>query len=168
MIQFLQTDPGHRPSIKVQNRALFEASKFGHQSVVEYLLPGPEDFCSLNVNETFNEDIGNALQAAIAGGYEAIVNKLLEKKADPNVRCGVHPTTALHIAIRYRRVRIVPLLISHGADVNVLDYHSMYPLEVAVDTRRWDIVRLLLRHGASLNCIGVGWRRHIHAKLGKP
>ena len=60
---------------------------------------------------------GNALQAALAGGYEAIVALLIEKGADVNAEGGGYGN-ALQAALAGGQEAIAALLIKKGADVN--------------------------------------------------
>lgn len=56
--------------------------------------------------------------------------------------------TALHASILRGDLSRAKLLLDHGADPNVPNYHGSYPLHDAVDQNHKDAVELLLQHGA--------------------
>ncbi|KAG9333655.1 hypothetical protein JZ751_010724 [Albula glossodonta] len=59
--------------------------------------------------------------------------------------------TALHLAVRYGALPAVPILASHGANVNTADRHGLMPLHMAVSTLNHAITVSLLQHGADPN-----------------
>ena len=63
---------------------------------------------------------GTALQAASAGGYEAVVRLLLNKGADINVQDSRYGT-ALQAASARGHEAVVRLLLNKGADINAQD-----------------------------------------------
>ncbi|TKC52981.1 hypothetical protein EI555_015631, partial [Monodon monoceros] len=78
-------------------------------------------------------------------------------------------STPLHLAAGYNRVRIVQLLLQHGADVhakdkgyhgacvNAMDLWQFTPLHEAASKNRVEVCSLLLSHGADptlVNCHG--------------
>lgn len=56
--------------------------------------------------------------------------------------------TALHAAVTYRRVEMMPLLVDYGADVNAKDITGMTPLHIAGMLGRSEEAAWLIEHGA--------------------
>lgn len=76
---------------------------------------------------------------------------LLDHGADPNVALD-NGSTALHLAIYYKRWDLTCLLIGYGAEVDATDSSGMSPLMVAASTHGdVDIIQLLLFYGADPN-----------------
>uniref|UniRef100_A0A8C8D3C5 Poly [ADP-ribose] polymerase n=1 Tax=Oncorhynchus tshawytscha TaxID=74940 RepID=A0A8C8D3C5_ONCTS len=116
------------------------------------------------------------LEAARSGNEE----KLMALLTPLNVNCHAsdgRKSTPLHLAAGYNRVRIVQLLLQHGADVhffgnmsatlfpsprvwscvNAMDLWQFTPLHEAASKNRVEVCSLLLSHGADptlVNCHG--------------
>jgi len=77
---------------------------------------------------------------------------LLNRGANINAanQCGI---TALHNAVRSKKMEIIELLLKKGAYVNARDSYSVTPLHLAVDNGSEEIVKLLLSHGAYVNSV---------------
>jgi hypothetical protein len=89
------------------------------------------------------------LQAASCAGHAAIVKKLLESKADPNLatRTGKTP---LFFATKYRRDDVVRLLVQGGARPDTVDGAGNTMLMVASKRGNHSLAEFLLKHGASV------------------
>ncbi|XP_069682855.1 serine/threonine-protein phosphatase 6 regulatory ankyrin repeat subunit B-like [Periplaneta americana] len=59
--------------------------------------------------------------------------------------------TPLHVAIQLRHYRIVPLLLKHGATVNIANNRNRTPLHVASDNSMLNECRLIIAHGAQMH-----------------
>jgi ankyrin repeat protein len=100
--------------------------------------------------------VRTALHQAVFGKQEAAARLLLERAADPNIRCEGDNATPLHFAAEKQLFPIIRLLIEHGADpIAEGDYHELGVIGWAT---AWDyihadreIVDYLLAHGARHN-----------------
>ena len=103
---------------------------------------------------------GTALQSAIAGDRPDIVLLLLEHGANPNLvgelrdrKIKSLPRPLLHATME-GHVKIVNLLLEHGADVDALSWYggsSSLPLHIAAGKGDIEILQMLLKHGANVD-----------------
>jgi ankyrin repeat protein len=108
------------------------------------------------IDEPGGPGVRTALHQAVFGKSEAAVKLLLERGADPNIRCEGDNAYPLHFAVEKNLFPIIRLLVEHGADtVGEGDYHELGVLGWAT---AWDyiaanaeIVDYLLAHGARHN-----------------
>jgi ankyrin repeat protein len=77
----------------------------------------------------------------------AIVQRLLEHGADPNVPRQDH-LTPLHRASSCGWLKAAPLLLSYGAKVDVKDEEGMTPFQMAASKGHDELTKLLLEYGA--------------------
>lgn len=78
------------------------------------------------------DDLANALSAAVMRGDLAIVKVLLAHSANPNCQPSEH-LPALHCAIEQQDKNSIRLLVEYGADVNLPTENGFTPLHLAVD-----------------------------------
>lgn len=91
--------------------------------------------------------------AAQIGDFH-LVNMLIKLGANVNqIRMSKYAlgNTALIEASRYGHSKIVKLLLSKKAEVNIKNYMGLSALMYAVINRHYDCVELLLKHGADAN-----------------
>lgn len=108
------------------------------------------------IDERGGEGVRTALHQAVFGNREAAVKLLLERGANPNIRCEGDNAYPLHFAVEKHRLPIIRLLVEHGADtIGQGDYHE---LEVIGWATAWDYIQpnpetvaYLLEHGARHN-----------------
>lgn len=108
------------------------------------------------INERGGEGVRTALHQAVFGNSEAAVRLLLERGANPNIRCEGDNACPLHFAVEKNRVPIIHLLVEHGADtIGEGDYHELGVIGWAT---AWphiqpdpETVAYLLAHGARHN-----------------
>jgi ankyrin repeat protein len=109
----------------------------GSDDVVEMLLAGgaePTDILVASV----------AGRADLVGGFLAKNKDLVRAKTASG-------ETPLHMAARLGHVKVVELLLAHGAEVNARDSSKLTPLHWAAGYARSDVVKLLLAHKADRN-----------------
>jgi ankyrin repeat protein len=100
--------------------------------------------------------VRTALHQAVFGNSEAAVKLLLERGANPNIRCEGDNAFPLHFAVEKHRFPIIRLLVEHGADtVGEGDYHELGVIGWAtawgyIEANK-EIVDYLLAHGALHN-----------------
>lgn len=108
------------------------------------------------IDERGGEGVRTALHQAVFGNSEAAVKLLLERGANPNIRCEGDNAYPLHFAVEKNRVPIIHLLVKHGADtVGEGDYHELGVIGWATAWEHFradpDTVAYLLAHGARHN-----------------
>lgn len=106
------------------------------------------------LNARGGDGMRTALHFAAWNRKQSVVELLLERGADPNIRCQGDNATPLHFAAEGGDLEIVKLLVEHGADVNGFgDLHG-------VDVIGWatcfgsvhrEVAQYLLAHGARHN-----------------
>jgi ankyrin repeat protein len=108
------------------------------------------------INERGGDGVRTPLHQAVFGNSEAAAKMLLERGANPNIRCEGDNAYPLHFAVEKHRFPIIRLLVEHGADtIGEGDYHE---LGVTGWATAWEyiqadpeIVAYLLAHGARHN-----------------
>jgi hypothetical protein len=100
--------------------------------------------------------VGEALQAASHGGYEEIVQTLLDAGASPNVegRAYGNPLQAAAAATSSKSASIVRMLLDAGADVNAKGGLYGSALQAASYSGSTPVVQTLLDAGADVNFTG--------------
>ncbi|XP_065572502.1 putative ankyrin repeat protein RF_0381 [Artemia franciscana] len=94
------------------------------------------------------------LHMAVKNGHTSVVYYLLEKGSNPNFRAENwedHGKTPLHFAAEEGKQDICHLLLSKGANINLLDYKCYTPLHFAAEEGKLDICQLLVSKGALIN-----------------
>ena len=93
-----------------------------------------------------------ALGIAASDGRISIIEDLLAHGADIDALGRTEcERTPLHWALWGNQVEAVALLLTHGADVELVDLSGRTALHVAVDSGRADIVNILLKHGSCMD-----------------
>ncbi|KAF8347274.1 vegetative incompatibility protein HET-E-1 [Amanita rubescens] len=144
-------------------KAVSAASQCGHTATVRVLLGQcmqGQYGNSLEKASKHGADVnaqggryGNALQAALLGGHEQVVELLLEKGADVNAQRGFYGN-ALQAASYQNHKQVVELLFEKGADVNAQRGFYENALQAASSEGHKQVVELLLGSGADVNAQG--------------
>lgn len=132
--------------------SLRDAAGKGDLARINALLDAHPDL----MDERGGEGVRTPLHQAVFGNSEAAVKLLLERGANPNIRCEGDNAYPLHFAVEKHRLSIIRLLVEHGADtIGEGDYHELGVIGWAT---AWDyiqanleIVAYLLAHGARHN-----------------
>jgi ankyrin repeat protein len=132
--------------------SLRDAAGRGDLARLNALLDAHPEF----IDERGGEGVRTALHQAVFGNSEAAVKLLLERGANPNIRCEGDTAYPLHFAVEKHRFPIIRLLVEHGADtIGDGDYHELGVIGWAT---AWDyiqpnpeIVAYLVAHGARHN-----------------
>uniref|UniRef100_A0A4W6BNA1 Poly [ADP-ribose] polymerase n=1 Tax=Lates calcarifer TaxID=8187 RepID=A0A4W6BNA1_LATCA len=98
--------------------------------------------------------------------------KLMALLTPLNVNCHASDgrkvrSTPLHLAAGYNRVRIVQLLLQHGADVHAKDKGGLVPLHNACSYGHYEVTELLLKHGACVNAMDLWQFTPLHEAASK-
>jgi ankyrin repeat protein len=146
---------------------IHDAARKGDQAKVVALL-------SQNPELVFSRDkFGNTpLHLAALHNQPAVAALLLANGADVNARCidqkSVPRTenggeTPLTLALTsYQHKEMLELLLTHGADPNVMLSNGDTPLNRAVSRDLPDDLELLLANGADPNTRGFNWQTAVH------
>lgn len=124
---------------------LHVAAKYNKIEIARYLLKH-----DMNVDAPTNGKL-TALYIAVINDHAEMVEFLLtEYKANTNI-IAKRNLTPLHIAVMHGNIKIVQLLLDHGADKGAQSDIGNTPLHNAVAYNHIDIVRLLIEHDADTN-----------------
>jgi ankyrin repeat protein len=127
-------------------------------SSIRYVLINsyPESLCifglSQNIGTIHNTVNRHLLHDALRSEYADVVNLLLTHGYDINITED-NDTTALHLSVRYHKIKITELLIEHGANINALDGYNYTPVLYCCNR---EIRKYLLENGADVH-IGRPW-----------
>ncbi|RYP49672.1 hypothetical protein DL768_004668 [Monosporascus sp. mg162] len=153
----LAVEGGYTDAVKVfldwkDGAALFEQSQ-GFQRPTKILLTALKTYSPhlvrLLLDSGWTADAADSrsqvppLHAAIAVGEIHIIELLLERGANPNIRNNKHET-ALHVAIKWKWESAIRILLKYKADSKLRDAENLTPLHVAVKEDRSDLVAALL------------------------
>ena len=108
------------------------------------------------IDEPGGEGVRTALHQAVFGKSEAAAKLLLDRGANPNIRCEGDNAYPLHFAVEKHLFPIIRLLVEHGADtIGEGDYHELGVLGWATAWEylepKPEITDYLLAHGARHN-----------------
>jgi ankyrin repeat protein len=146
MVQFLLDNGADGNAISRDgSTALHLATQFNQRKVMKLLLHSP-------VNpQVANEDGATALQMAVkTESDEATVPLLVKNKVDVNTRNIRTGDTALHLAIEWRRPRILIYLLDKGASIDMTNEDGLTPLQLAVKVDNCEAISVLLQRRANI------------------
>jgi ankyrin repeat protein len=125
---------------------LILAAQMGHEPIVDVLLDAG---AAVNTTDTVN---CTALMYASSKGYVGIVNKLLQRGADVNVKSPKDQldSTALTLAAGNGHDAVLELLLKAGADIDWrTERDGFSALLLAAELGHWKSVSILLSAGAN-------------------
>ena len=125
------------------------ASGVGNIEIAECLLKAGAD---VNILRGIN---GTALRAAVLGGHEDLVRRLITRGADVNLRNEDEDESVLHLALRSINPTILKALLVAGADMNIKAFDQEHILITACKTGAATLVEPLLSSGIDANVSGT-------------
>ncbi|KAJ1322880.1 ankyrin repeat domain-containing protein 50 [Microdochium nivale] len=143
--------------------ALHEAATRGHISVAQMLF---QEGVAVDIAAQSGR---TPLHDAVSAAKEAMVEFLLQNRADPSFRTAESQWTALHTAANAGNVPVANLLLSARADCNAEASLGRTPLLIAAEHGHDAMIECLLDHGANIEACDFGGNSTIHvaAKEGK-
>ena len=130
-------------SLSEVSRGLFDAVDKGNIEGVKTQLASGAD---VNVHGS----VGFPLNRAALFGHKSIIELLISKGADVNVK-DPQGGTPLHSVAFDGHKKMAELLIEKGADLNVRNGWKATPLDEAIAGSKIDLVELLIQKGADIN-----------------
>lgn len=126
---------------------LHTAARGGHVDIIELLL---DHGAQVDLSGSWGE---TPLLVAVDEDQLAAATVLVAHDAEVNVQGTKYryATTPLHMAIWIADHDMVELLVTHGADVNLMDEDGYSPLHSAACSLNREIVELLIAHGADVH-----------------
>ena len=122
-------------------QALFDSAGKGDVDAVKLFLAA-----GMNPNAA-NTEGKPALVAATLAGNEAMVDQLLDGRADVNIKSKDGQTPLMGAAVN-GNMRIVNMLLSRGADTNLKDSHEFTALMYADGANKSEVRVVLVKAGA--------------------
>lgn len=139
----LRTDAQHDINISdsLQRTALYFASHFGHDKVIEILLAAGAD------PNIANDEGFTPLCAACENGHREAFKLLLKHKKTEVNKAAIDGCTPLHKAVQLGFFDFVRLLVVYDASINVCAQDGATPLLIAAQEGHETILSLLLEKG---------------------
>jgi ankyrin repeat protein len=137
---------------------LYYASLLGLESVVRSMITRiHNDGVRQDVVNVQYGHCGTSLQAASFGGYDKVVEMLLDRGADINTRGGFYGN-AFQAASYSGNVQVVQILLRRGADVYMQGGYYGNSLQAASHAGHIELVKMLLDRGTDVNLQGGKYR----------
>uniref|UniRef100_A0A7N6BJU1 Ankyrin 3a n=1 Tax=Anabas testudineus TaxID=64144 RepID=A0A7N6BJU1_ANATE len=173
----LLLDRGSKIDAKTKNglSPLHMATQGDHLNCVQLLLQH-----DMPVDDVTNDYL-TALHVAAHCGHYKVAKLIVDKKANPNFKsslycfayysglyidffsvCVQNGFTPLHIACKKNRVKVMELLLKHGASIQAVTESGLTPIHVAAFMGHENIVHALTHHGASPNTTNVRGETALH------
>lgn len=97
------------------------------------------------------------LHAAVTTGNIDIVNLLIEKGLDPNIKTPFNQTP-LHFAAERGHIKVAEILLGKGAEIDIQTNSLKTPLFMAAESGNLELVKLLIKNSADINISDI--KRH--------
>jgi ankyrin repeat protein len=143
---------------------IYYASLLGLEQTLSILISEQSNTAIFEQVNTQGGRYGNALQAASYGGYQDLVQFLLDKGADVNAQDGYFGN-ALRAASHEGYRNIVQLLLDKGADINAQGGRFGNALQAASYGGSRNVVQFLIDKGADINAQGGHFGSALRAAL---
>ncbi|KAJ5610667.1 hypothetical protein N7510_007386 [Penicillium lagena] len=164
MTQFLLDNGANANATNVQGRtALHFATQNGHRKCMKLLFSHAE-------LETADQSGATALHVAVGTATdESTVPLLVKHKVDVNFQNPSTGNTALHLAVEWKRPRIILFLIEKGASIDIPNDDGITPLQLAASMDNCEAISLLLQRCAKVEARSLtgptalqfaAWKRH--------
>lgn len=148
---------------EVRLKQIHQAASKGDLATVQQMLEGQPGLLHA-INDT-REKL-TLLHMAAYSNNDALVEFLLQRGADPNLRDG-KGQTPLFGAASTGNVRSVQMLIAGGAKVDARNAGNDTPLHRAITDSRADTARVLIDHKADVNAVNSNGMTPLHVALDK-
>ncbi len=136
------------PNVEHEMKHLFDPNK-PHLAVWVWIYDPADSWHMVEQSEGPSHTSGSPLHYAALCGLHAMVKDLIiEHSQDVNSRGLYKESTPLHWASARGHVKVVRVLLEHGADVAVQNEDGSTPLHRASRRGRVEVVHVLLQHGA--------------------
>ncbi len=80
---------------------------------------------------------------AVKKNKPVVTRRLLEKGANPNMVEDWGKVTPLHFAVVYNSKKVIPVLLSAGADLKAKDFDGLTPRDCAISIGNEEIASLV-------------------------
>ena len=124
--------------------ALHYAARSGHKEILDYLV---EAGGAVEIRDTIPDEGKTALHLAAQYARNECVKLLLEKGAKVNRRSSVQKVTALMLACKEGNKSTASILLSLGADSNLVDIYGWSALHFTASWNRKDTTLILIVEG---------------------
>ncbi|CAG8421930.1 unnamed protein product [Penicillium salamii] len=144
MVEFLLQNGAKVNEIAADGRtALHMATQNGHRGCIKLLFSG-------RANPQIVDQEGDSCLHIAVGTVtdESTVPLLVKHKVDVNFQNPKTGTTALHLAVEFRRPRIILFLLEKDAAINIANYDGLTALQLAANTDNCEAISLLLQRRA--------------------
>lgn len=146
MVAFLLDNGANGNATNAEGQtAMHIASQMGHRKCMKLLFSERVDLHIVDNNGA------PCLHAAVGTATdESTVPLLVKQKVELDFQNPKTGDTALHLAVQFRRPRIILFLLEKGASIDIANDQGLTPLQLAANTDNCEAISLLLQHCAQV------------------